>query len=65
MPRTFEAEQLLPALVDAFQKDGHFVLSNGGKLFVRIMTINDDEEVASSEFCLSDIAEHAARRMSK
>ncbi|WP_334153754.1 hypothetical protein [Agrobacterium pusense] len=64
MSRTFEPDQLLPALVDAFGKEGHFVLAKKGKFFVRIIT-EEDGESSSTEFCLSDIAAHAAKRMSK
>ncbi|TWC85634.1 hypothetical protein FB593_102486 [Rhizobium sp. SJZ105] len=64
MPRTFEPDQLLTALIDAFLKDGHFVHAKGGKMFVLVVTEEDDES-RSSEFCLSDIAAHAAGRMSK
>ncbi|CDN93501.1 hypothetical protein [Agrobacterium tumefaciens] len=62
--RTFEPDQLLTALIDAFLKDGHFVHAKAGKMFVLVVTEEDDES-QSSEFCLSDIAAYAAERMSK
>ncbi|MCZ4072748.1 hypothetical protein [Agrobacterium sp. LMR679] len=64
MPRTFEPDQLLTALIDAFLKDGHFVHAKNGKMFVLVVTEEGGED-KSSEFCLTDIADHAARRMSK
>lgn len=64
MTRTIDTDQLLPALVDAFSKDGHFVLAKQGKVFVRIITEEDDER-SSSEFCLSDIAALLVERLSK
>lgn len=61
MSRTFEPNQLLTALINAFMNDGHFVHAKGGKMYVLVVT---DEE-RSSEFCLSDIADHMAKEMSK
>lgn len=65
MSRQYEADQFLPALVDAFSKEGHFVLSKKGKVFVRVITEEEDGDSSSSEFCLSDIAMHLAERLSK
>jgi len=64
MPRTFEPDQFLTALIDAFLKDGHFVHAKGGKMYVLVVTEEGGED-ESSEFCLTDIAAHAAQRMSK
>ena len=64
MSRTFEPDQLLAALINAFMNDGHFVHAKGGKMYVLVVTEEAGEE-RSSEFCLTDIAAHAAGRMSK
>lgn len=64
MSRTFEPDQLLTALIDAFLKDGHFVHVKNGKMFVLVVTEEAGEE-RSSAFCLSDIADHMAKGMSK
>ncbi|MGV1900679.1 hypothetical protein ACQZ6V_10350 [Agrobacterium sp. 22-3674b3] len=64
MSRTFEPDQLLTALINAFMNDGHFVHSKGGKMYVLVVTEEGGED-KSSEFCLTDIAAHAAQRMSK
>ncbi|MEW4398918.1 hypothetical protein AB1J06_09555 [Agrobacterium tumefaciens] len=64
MTRTFEPDQFLTALIDAFLQAGHFVHAKGGKMFVLVVTEEGGEDT-SSEFCLTDIAAHAAQRMSK
>jgi hypothetical protein len=65
MPRRFEANQLLTALVDAFQKDGHETVFHGNRAFARIETTDQDGVVIMSEVNLSDIAERAAGRLSQ
>lgn len=64
MSRTFEPDHLLPLLIDAFGKEGHFVLAKQGKVFVRVITEKGGES-SSTEFCLSDVAAHAAERLSQ
>lgn len=64
MTRTYETEQFLPGLIEAFQKEGHFIIREGDKTFVRIIT-EEGDETRSSGFCLSDIAAHLAERLSK
>lgn len=64
MPRTFEPDQFLTALIDAFLQENHFVHAKRGKIYVLVVAEEGGEE-KSSEFCLSDIAAHAAERMSK
>lgn len=64
MSRTFEPDQMLTALINAFMNDGHFVHAKGGKMYVLVVTDEAGEE-RSSEFCLSDIADHMAKGMSK
>ncbi len=65
MPKRFEADQLLTALVDAFQKEGHQTVCHGDRMFARIETIDDDGVVTISEVNLSDIAVRSVRRLSQ
>lgn len=65
MPRRFEADQLLTALVDAFQKEGHQTVCHGDCTFARIETVDDDGIVTMSEVNLSDIADRAVGRLSR
>ncbi len=64
MTRTYETEKLLADLIDAFQKDGHFIIRKGEKVFARIIT-DEDGDKASSQVCLSNIAALLAERLSK
>ncbi|WCA60284.1 hypothetical protein G6M16_007145 [Agrobacterium tumefaciens] len=64
MPRTFEPDQLLAALVDAFQKDGYETVRHNARTFARIETVDDNGSATMSEIDLSDIAVRAAQKLS-
>lgn len=64
MPRRFEADQLLAALVDAFQKDGYETVRHSDRTFARIEFVGDDGSSTMSEIDLSDIAMRAAQKLS-
>ena len=64
MPRTFEPDHLLLAIVEAFENDGYETVCDGDRTFARIETLADDDSAILSEVNLSDIAMRAAQKLS-
>ncbi|NSL22393.1 hypothetical protein [Agrobacterium tumefaciens] len=64
MPRTFEPDHLLTAIVEAFESDGYETVRDGDRTFARIETLGDDGSATMSEVNLSDIAMRAAQKLS-
>ena len=64
MSRTYDPDHILSALIEAYQQEEHFILRRDGKIYARFIVEKDGWRVPL-EFCLSDIAAHAAERMSR
>ncbi|WP_311272362.1 MULTISPECIES: hypothetical protein [unclassified Rhizobium] len=67
MSRTYDANHILAALIEEYQREEHFIFNEGGKVFARLITGDHDGAQPSAskiDFCLTDMALNIAERLS-
>lgn len=68
MSRTFDADHILAALIEEYQREEHFIFNQDGKVFARLIAAekqDGDLPTASAvDICLTSLAAKIAQRLS-
>ncbi|WP_320194720.1 hypothetical protein RMR10_010130 [Agrobacterium rosae] len=69
MSRTYDADPILAALIEEYQREDHFVFSNEGKIFARLIATEDADGPlpfhGKVDVCLTSLAAKIAERLSQ